>query len=54
VETIAAPVEKVDRDEQSMDSGKGKVRSLNGCEVSSFSSVNDIYRLLKRSQYKYV
>ncbi|KAM0907766.1 hypothetical protein ACQ4PT_015904 [Festuca glaucescens] len=35
VETIAAPVEKVDRDEQSMDSGKGEVRSLNGCEEVS-------------------
>ncbi|KAM0928330.1 hypothetical protein ACQ4PT_002418 [Festuca glaucescens] len=35
VKTIAAPVEMVDRDDQSMDSGKVEVISLKGCEEVS-------------------
>ena len=35
-ETMPAPVEKVEGDEQNMDSGKVEGRSLKVCKVSSF------------------
>jgi hypothetical protein len=51
VETVAAPVEKVEGDEQNMDSGKVEGRSLKGCEVLPPSMIKCTSRFCPMSNY---